>query len=320
MEVKLGSTQENVALIERMMADLKGLMWERSIATFKLKLASFLGNHEYASIKRFMDYFYDTYLKNDSFIRWSAACQPQIYTNMETNNYIESWHNQLKTMYLERKRNRRVDRLIYILVEDVEYDYSNNVARISLKVGRMGPEERNGRRRQIGAEIINDEWLEDMCSLIEGNEEEDQRTYKVESFTNPELSYDIQVSMNNILNCTCADYNRYNLSCKHMYMLQRFKNQLSVIDDIEHEIMMQEDEVEVEIGGVEEENGQQNIRRQLLEDILTIHKALQEIDDPEVTESQLTMLQQTKDTLQLYLSELNQERIPSNSNLNTQRR
>lgn len=142
------------------MSDLKSLMWDRSKPEFTLKLSSFINNPEYLHITEFMSYFKQYYLQNDAFTRWSAAYQPQIYNNMETNNYIESWHNQLKTMYLERKRNRRVDRLVYNLVKDVEYDYISNVARITLKIGRMGPEERRKRRREIAAEDSNEEWLQ----------------------------------------------------------------------------------------------------------------------------------------------------------------
>jgi hypothetical protein len=36
---------------------------------------------------------------------------------MITNNFIESWHNQLKTVFLGRVRNK----LTFVLVNDVEY-------------------------------------------------------------------------------------------------------------------------------------------------------------------------------------------------------
>ncbi|PHZ12048.1 uncharacterized protein RHIMIDRAFT_283821 [Rhizopus microsporus ATCC 52813] len=54
--------------------------------------------------------FTQMYLIHDKFMHWSAVYQPQIFTNMETNNNIESWHNQLKINYLQWKRNRRLDR------------------------------------------------------------------------------------------------------------------------------------------------------------------------------------------------------------------
>ncbi|KAI8890119.1 hypothetical protein K501DRAFT_160578, partial [Backusella circina FSU 941] len=68
---------------------------------------------------------------------WYKAFQTQYGTNMETNNYVESWHNQLKTTYLKRKPNRRLDRLIYILVNDVEPEFISNVNRVILGIGRM---------------------------------------------------------------------------------------------------------------------------------------------------------------------------------------
>lgn len=85
-------------------------------------------------------------------MRWACCYQTAVYTNMETNNYVESWHNRLKTTYLKRKPNRRVDRLIYVLVKDIKEDFRQNVHRLILNVGRMGTEERRRRRREIEAE------------------------------------------------------------------------------------------------------------------------------------------------------------------------
>jgi hypothetical protein len=67
---------------------------------------------------------------------------------METNNCIESWHNQLKTTHLRRKQNRRIDKLIFILVNDVEDYYLQNTQRLMLNVGRMGPEEKKRRKNK----------------------------------------------------------------------------------------------------------------------------------------------------------------------------
>ncbi|KAI8880339.1 hypothetical protein K501DRAFT_151502, partial [Backusella circina FSU 941] len=61
---------------------------------------------------------------------WCKTFQLQYDTNMETNNYIESWYNQLKTTYLKRKPNRRLHRLIYILVNDVEPEFISNANRV----------------------------------------------------------------------------------------------------------------------------------------------------------------------------------------------
>ncbi|KAI8971373.1 hypothetical protein BDB01DRAFT_854837 [Pilobolus umbonatus] len=52
------------------------------------------------------------------------------------------------------KEKQKVDRLLSILVNDVEPDVTQNIQRINLNVGRMGPEERRRRKGQIQAEAI----------------------------------------------------------------------------------------------------------------------------------------------------------------------
>ncbi|CEG78047.1 hypothetical protein RMATCC62417_12707 [Rhizopus microsporus] len=90
---------------------------------------------------------------------------------METNNYIESWHNQLKTNYLQRKRNRRLNRLIFILVDDVHTDFMHNAARMAANIGHMSSETRKARKRMIAAEEINELSLEDMVQKAYIDEE-----------------------------------------------------------------------------------------------------------------------------------------------------
>ena len=45
------------------------------------------------------------------------------YANTDTNMYVESFHNVLKTYYMERKLNKRVDDLINVLLTYEEYTY-----------------------------------------------------------------------------------------------------------------------------------------------------------------------------------------------------
>ncbi|KAI9247953.1 hypothetical protein BDA99DRAFT_446517, partial [Phascolomyces articulosus] len=56
-----------------------------------------------------------------------------------TNNYIESWHNQLKAVYLQHTCNKRFDRLIFILMNEVEFYFQQECECILGNNGRMGP-------------------------------------------------------------------------------------------------------------------------------------------------------------------------------------
>jgi hypothetical protein len=95
---------------------------------------------------------------------------------MSTNNYIESWHNQLKSVYLKRIKNKRLDCLVYILVNDVENDTKLEETRVSSEVGRMGPETRDKRKREMIASAITDDRMKEMFS------KDSETTYNAESF------------------------------------------------------------------------------------------------------------------------------------------
>ena len=60
-----------------------------------------------------------------------------VFTNMETNNVFKRWHNQLKTYYFNSRRNRRVDTLIAVLVNDVDFDMQANRQVKSYNIGRF---------------------------------------------------------------------------------------------------------------------------------------------------------------------------------------
>lgn len=93
---------------------------------------------DWANFPGFLSYFDRTWVANDRIQFWTVANQPSIHTDMETNSFVESWHNQLKSVYLDRRPNRRVDRLLYLLVHDVATDYQANIQRVAARLGKMG--------------------------------------------------------------------------------------------------------------------------------------------------------------------------------------
>ena len=73
---------------------------------------------------------------------------------MMTNNFIESWHGQLKVNYLKHVRNKRLDRLIFVLTHDVEFYYENKMEHILSNNGRMGPLANQQSRRRFCASLV----------------------------------------------------------------------------------------------------------------------------------------------------------------------
>ena len=91
---------------------------------------------------------------------------------------FQSWHNQLKTVYLKRKRTHRLDVLINLLVDDVSFDVTEEVKRLSVNVGRMGSTERRLRANEIKAE--KEQRSRSPSSIIHVSDSE----YSVVSFNN----------------------------------------------------------------------------------------------------------------------------------------
>lgn len=71
-----------------------------------------------------------------------------------TNNLIESYHNQLKTNYMQRARTLRVDNLIYILTKCLVLDNRRDAAQVSLGIKPAYLNEYE-RQRQAIAYAIN---------------------------------------------------------------------------------------------------------------------------------------------------------------------
>ncbi|CEJ05400.1 hypothetical protein RMCBS344292_19342 [Rhizopus microsporus] len=113
-----------------------------------------------------------------------------------------SWHNQLKANYLQRKRNKRLDRLIFILVDDVHADFMHNTVRMAVNIGRMRSETREARKRMIAAEEVNELPLEDMVQKVYIEEEV---CYIVESSTT-EVEYGISTEQGMMTAYNCIDF------------------------------------------------------------------------------------------------------------------
>ncbi|CAO3631321.1 unnamed protein product [Mucor hiemalis] len=222
--VKPGNATLNTAVHKSMIIQLKSMMWEKDTTNFVMKLAHFLT--QFAMYPDFMSYMKNIYFDGAKPALWCAAFQPQVFNNMEAFNFVESWHNQLKSTYLERRRSRRIDRLVFILINDIDHDYIQNIDRIRSNIGRMDPEERVRRRREINAEEINEAIMRTMVEKITNDDM--RQTYRVQSFTCEEIKYDIIVENEKMGSCNCEDFIWNRFACKHMYLLKRIYRDILV--------------------------------------------------------------------------------------------
>ncbi|KAG2220710.1 hypothetical protein INT45_012574 [Circinella minor] len=149
--------------------------------------------------------------------KWSQAlttCKKKYHHHVNTNNYIETWHRQLKDVYLASLRRQRVDVLVYILwglvLPDLMQDHLCTVPKFRLRT--MNKAER---RRLAHVNELNEEEAAARIVSQEGN------TIKVLSFTDENITYDILIDADNdfIVSCTCPDNQTNDSQYKHMYLV-----------------------------------------------------------------------------------------------------
>ncbi|OAD75510.1 hypothetical protein PHYBLDRAFT_64426 [Phycomyces blakesleeanus NRRL 1555(-)] len=180
-----------------------------------------------------------------------------------TSNYVESWHNQLKTIYFGRARIRKLDRLIFILTNDVEFYFEQEVECIHFNNDKMGPIDNELARNSFVASKIQNDMLPSMIinPLGEtGNSIDDYNgEWQIRSFVT-EDKY-----------CTCPNFLTCQIPCKHSHLLKHYcgakfsfikqweiagvvLNRQNTVNANENEVE-EEVEEELESGGTAEDRG-----------------------------------------------------------------
>ncbi|KAG1519856.1 hypothetical protein G6F52_008218 [Rhizopus delemar] len=157
---------------------------------------------------------------------WSRSFKDRQYSHMPTNNYIEPWHSQLKTVFLGRVRNKRLDKLVFVLVNDVEYYLNQEFERVVQGNDAMSPFFKQQRLRELEAEEVDEEVRSDMITGPITLENSGKCRYMVCSFVEgASVGYSIEVTEDSlIMSCTCYGLEKSRQPCKHMYLLKLHTN------------------------------------------------------------------------------------------------
>ncbi|OAD80270.1 hypothetical protein PHYBLDRAFT_160921 [Phycomyces blakesleeanus NRRL 1555(-)] len=225
---------------------------------------------------QFLKYFEKKWTENEELLqRWRCPYISQQHQRYVTNNYVESWHNQLKTIYFGRTRIRRLDRLIFILTNDVEFYFEQEVERIHFNNGKMGPIDNELARNSFVASKIQNDMLPSMIlnPLGEtGNSMDDYNDeWQIRSFVTEDKWYTVNISNDLIQSCTCLNFLTCQIPCKHSHLLKHYceakfsfieqreiagvvLNQQDAVNANENEVE-KEVEQELESGGTAEDRG-----------------------------------------------------------------
>ena len=94
-------------------AGLNLLFEERNENEFRVMLHNFMLHNQH-QCPQFINYFSKFYASR--YKLWAKCFRNFSHGATDTNMYCESFHNKLKTFYMQRKHNKRVDNLIEILL------------------------------------------------------------------------------------------------------------------------------------------------------------------------------------------------------------
>ncbi|OAD67261.1 hypothetical protein PHYBLDRAFT_151513 [Phycomyces blakesleeanus NRRL 1555(-)] len=185
-----------------MMKSLQEIIYEEDIDEFHHKIVQF--KEDFDDQESFLDYFERNWCTEAKFKIWSRAYHERQFSHMLTNNYIESWHNQLKTVFMKRSRNKRLDKLVFVLVHNVKYYLTQEYKRVMSNNGPMSSFTRQQRIHEMEAEEVDDDDKE-MMIVASGTAED--VNWQVWSFVNENTAYVVQVAEPNlIILCTCFGY------------------------------------------------------------------------------------------------------------------
>ncbi|KAI8876173.1 hypothetical protein K501DRAFT_298979 [Backusella circina FSU 941] len=200
-----------------MMIHLKVLLYEEDPDNFNELIDNF--KTRFAAQDVFMEYFERSWCREEKFDIWSRAYHFLEFSYMLTSNYIESWHNQLKSVYLKRTRNKRLDRLFFILTVEIDYDINEEYHKVRENNGTMSSAERRRRAIELTAErrrVMIADPLGDV-----GNYTSTPGDWFIESYMVEDISYSVHINEHfNIVSCTCYDFRKRRKACKHMHLLK----------------------------------------------------------------------------------------------------
>ncbi|CAD6960485.1 unnamed protein product, partial [Tilletia controversa] len=141
---------------------------------------------------------------------WARAWRQQPHKGVNTNNYIESWHNQLKTLYLGLMRKQGVDVLLWFLLRQCLQDYHTSELRVGLGLQACSLTKADRAARQKAQDVPYTDALALVTHLRQDGG--DIESVTVDSFSNSGHQYALKLSLDalgdemELVSCPCEAF------------------------------------------------------------------------------------------------------------------
>ncbi|KAF9913699.1 hypothetical protein FBU30_003078, partial [Linnemannia zychae] len=215
-------------------SDLRKILYEKDKATAQRLIKIF--RETWSDQRELLDYLNKNYFGRPMYEahewqvkeiqeNWMLCYRQDIsYASIDTNNYIESWHNTLKRHFFRDNQQRRSDTVIYILAILAVPHFQQKCIRSIVNVGRMNPAQTEElRKNALALEHIKSRESRGHIGAYIRQTSDD--TLYVESFTKPAVGYDIKIDFSrsptgHIIECSCEYFKNHHSCCKHISLVQ----------------------------------------------------------------------------------------------------
>jgi hypothetical protein len=224
-------------LSEEMYLGLILISETKNLDEFKNLSDAFMKKYVHLAPK-FCQYFHKEYLISEERIKKWASCYRNFYHgHVNTTGHVESFHNRLKTVYLKRKPNKRIDDLIQILLGIENEDYWRRKRRSTFGVN-LSVNERHSKGLKIPDSFVT---IEDKQCIVKSSSTDGSNyiVTKIKDHCFDDFCF-FKCTVSSCHNlcshlfiCTCPDINNL---CKHIHKVQSLLCRNLSSDDCDKDI------------------------------------------------------------------------------------
>ncbi|XP_063595250.1 uncharacterized protein LOC134772142 [Penaeus indicus] len=207
------------------------ILEEKNTNKFKELTAAFEKKYT-PTCESFVKYFFSNYMNRPE--AWAMCYRQFPHANTDTNMFAEAFHNRLKTFFMKRQPNRRVDDLVNLLLEIEEEDFWRRKSDLQYKSTAPPPliPHQSRHRKDLQIEDKDVEHVEYGVWRVK-SQSKAEVWYKVTSI---ERSCDQDHCFercqelaclglcSHLYHCTCDDKS---LLCKHIHKIHAFTTQIA---------------------------------------------------------------------------------------------
>ncbi|XP_046394786.1 uncharacterized protein LOC124162325 [Ischnura elegans] len=200
--------KNNDELISEVYENLETLIDEKNEKLFTSMLEAFISKYSPIAFD-FVEYFKNVYCSKVE--KWAMCFRNFPHADTDTNMFVEAFHNKLKTHYLNRKVNRRLDDLINVLQRIQKSCHFNLMFKRMTEEPPLGFQQQLKGRHWKGMKILD----EDVVKI-------DDRTWNIRSQSDSSVKYNISCispfcNIPHLCFIKCCETSCWDLCC-HMYI------------------------------------------------------------------------------------------------------